>query len=107
MQGDRSHRLAPILFSLALFAFAYFHQGGGWNQNGRFAMVRALVERGTFSIDSYLIYTQDDTSGTVLRRVPIQNGEFVDHHQKNVLVWRDSEGRPFPVNGSKLDQGNV
>ena len=40
------HRIQWLLFTTAFIAFAYFHQGGGWNQNVRFAMVRAIVEEG-------------------------------------------------------------
>jgi hypothetical protein len=51
---------AELLVFLATFtSFAYFHPGGGWNQNGRFAQVRALVEEGRFAIDSFLIYGRD------------------------------------------------
>jgi len=34
-------------------AYAYFYQAGGWNQNSRFALVRALVERHTAAVDAY------------------------------------------------------
>lgn len=34
-----------------LVAYVYFYQAGGWNQNSRFALVRAIVELGTFRID--------------------------------------------------------
>ncbi len=37
---------------LTLFvAYAWFCQGGGWNQNSRYDQVRAIVERGRLSID--------------------------------------------------------
>ena len=32
-------------------AYAYFYQAGGWNENTRFALVRAIVEQGTLRID--------------------------------------------------------
>jgi len=32
-------------------AYAYFYQAGGWNQNSRFALVRAIVEERTLRID--------------------------------------------------------
>ena len=36
----------------ALFvAYAYFYQGGGWNQNSRFALVRAIVQQQTLRVD--------------------------------------------------------
>lgn len=39
------------VFVTALVAYAYFYQAGGWNQNSRFALVRALVENGTARVD--------------------------------------------------------
>ena len=37
----------------AFFAYAYFYEAGGWNQNTRFDLVRALVEHRGISIDDY------------------------------------------------------
>src|SRR5712671_2263245 len=51
-----SRRAEWLLFFACFFAFAYFNQGGGWNQNARFAEVRAIVEEGRFAIDDYLVY---------------------------------------------------
>lgn len=87
-----------LLFTLAFFAFAYFHQGGGWNQNSRFAMVRALVEEGHPWIDSFLIY-QRSPDGAKLRRTPVHDGKFVDGGKTRVLLWGDSNGHSLPVNG--------
>lgn len=42
-----------------LLSYAYFYPGGGWNQNTRFDLVRAIVERGTLSIDAYHQNTGD------------------------------------------------
>jgi len=47
------------LFALVLGAYAYFYQAGGWNQNSRFDMVRAIVEQGTSRIDRYAGNTGD------------------------------------------------
>jgi hypothetical protein len=48
----------PFWLAFALFAsYAYFYQGGGWNQNVRFDLVRAITERHTLQIDVY----QDNT----------------------------------------------
>ena len=41
------------LFVLVLVPYAFFYQGGGWNQNSRFDLVRAIVEQRTFEIDSF------------------------------------------------------
>lgn len=40
-------------------SYAYFYQGGGWNSNSRFDLVRAIVERHTLSIDAYQANTGD------------------------------------------------
>ncbi|HEY7510179.1 MAG TPA: hypothetical protein VIG50_08000 [Vicinamibacteria bacterium] len=47
------------LFALALTAYAYFFQGGGWNAAVRFDLVRAVVEQGTVRIDGYEKNTGD------------------------------------------------
>ena len=53
-------RRTPIVLALALFAsYAYFYQAGGWNQNSRFALVRAIIEHHTLQIDDYQLHTGD------------------------------------------------
>ena len=52
--------MAPARTGLALFALlfashAFFHQGGGWNQNVRYAQVRALAQ-GELAIDDQLFH---------------------------------------------------
>jgi hypothetical protein len=48
------------VLGIALFAsYAYFYQAGGWNQNSRFALVRAVLERHTLQIDAYQLHTGD------------------------------------------------
>jgi hypothetical protein len=49
------------LFLLLVGTYAYFYQAGGWNQNSRFDLVRAVVEQGTFTIDHYQHNTGDDS----------------------------------------------
>jgi hypothetical protein len=49
-----------ILFALCLGAYAYFYQAGGWNQNSRLDLTRALVERRTTVIDAYVKNTGDN-----------------------------------------------
>jgi hypothetical protein len=52
-------RRAAIL-GLVLFAsYAYFYEAGGWNQNTRVDLVRAIVEQGTIRIDDYQNNTGD------------------------------------------------
>lgn len=52
-------RPEAALLCLALGAYAYFYQAGGWNQNSRFDLTRAIVERGTHRIDAYYRNTGD------------------------------------------------
>jgi hypothetical protein len=47
------------LFALVLGAYAYFYQPGGWNQNSRFDLTRAIVEQRTSIIDRYAYNTGD------------------------------------------------
>jgi hypothetical protein len=49
-----------MVLGVALFiSYAYFYQAGGWNQNSRFALVRAIIERHTLQIDAYQLHTGD------------------------------------------------
>jgi hypothetical protein len=52
-------RPEAALFVLVLGIYAYFYQAGGWNQNSRFDLTRALVDRGTVVIDAYQQNTGD------------------------------------------------
>jgi len=52
-------RRAGVLAVVLLASFAYFYEGGGWNQNTRFNLVRALVEEHTLKIDAYHENTGD------------------------------------------------
>lgn len=52
-------RRALLIFVTLFISYAYFYQGGGWNQNSRFDLIRAMVERGTLRIDAYHENTQD------------------------------------------------
>jgi hypothetical protein len=55
-----AHRKAAILLGVVIFfSFIYFYEGGGWNQNSRFDLLRAMVERHTLQIDAYQENTQD------------------------------------------------
>jgi hypothetical protein len=42
-----------LLFILFFGTYAYFFQGGGWNQNIRICLTRAIIDHHTFIIDSY------------------------------------------------------
>ena len=52
-------RAALPLFALVFGTYAYFYQAGGWNQNSRFDLTRAIVEQGTLSIDAFQENTGD------------------------------------------------
>ena len=57
-------RTVPVKVALAigvvlLVSYGYFYQGGGWNQNTRLDVVRAVTEHGTLRIDPYTANTRD------------------------------------------------
>src|SRR5260370_17682695 len=52
-------RIATWLAILTFVTYAWFHAGGGWNQNSQFDLTRAIVERHTFAIDAYASNTGD------------------------------------------------
>jgi len=52
-------RRALLISAVAFISYAYFYQGGGWNQNSRFDLVRAIVEQQTLRIDAYHDNTYD------------------------------------------------
>ena len=55
-----SHWKTAILLGAVIFlSFIYFYEGGGWNQNSRFDLLRAIVEQHTLQIDAYHENTQD------------------------------------------------
>lgn len=61
-------RTALFLAAGLLVGYAYFYQAGGWNQNSRFALVRALVERGTLRIDETVRYDGKVITGDLAKR---------------------------------------
>src|SRR5215210_9470311 len=99
MHSDR--RIEVFIFAAAWLAFAWFNSGGGWNQNARFAEVRAMVEEGRFAIDSFLIYERTDSD--VLSRIPIQNGDIARNDRVERLCWSGNHGALLPINGIALD----
>ncbi len=59
-EKSASNWKAAFLLGLVTFlSFIYFYEGGGWNQNSRFDLLRAIVERHTLQIDAYHENTQD------------------------------------------------
>ena len=58
--NSSSHwKSACLLAAVSFLSFIYFYEGGGWNQNSRFDLLRAIVERHTLQIDAYHQNTQD------------------------------------------------
>ena len=49
----------PLLFVLLFASYAYFYQAGGWNQNSRFDLVRAITNEHTLNIDPFKFSTGD------------------------------------------------
>jgi hypothetical protein len=88
-----SRRAEALTFALVLLGAGYFHQGGGWNQNSRFAMVRSVVEHGSFFIDSHLVYQKraGAPEGS-LERVPVTSGNFERDGVSYALAWRSATG---------------
>jgi hypothetical protein len=96
MEKDR--QLSWLIFVTTLIAFGYFQSGGGWNQNARFAMVRAMVERAELTIDSYLIYVRAKPDpSTELRRISITNGEYEINGGRWLLMWPTHGGESSSV----------
>lgn len=58
-QPAATRAYAAILFAVLFSSYAYFYQAGGWNQNSRFALVRAITGRGTLRIDGFENCTGD------------------------------------------------
>lgn len=57
-----------LVLSVAIFfSYTYFYPAGGWNQNSRFDMVRAMLEQHMLRIDAYQDNTEDKA---------ISNGHF-------------------------------
>src|SRR5947209_17123643 len=58
--NSSSHwKSACLLAAVSFLSFIYLYEGGGWNQNSRFDLLRAIVERHTLQIDGYHENTQD------------------------------------------------
>ena len=79
-----SRRPQLLLFLLCWITFGWFHQGGGWNQNARFAEVRAIVEQGRFALDDYLVYRAE---GDLRVRDKVENASFVRDGTRYILCW--------------------
>ena len=71
-----------LIFFLLFASYAYFYQAGGWNQNSRFALVRAITNEHSVRIDPFQKatgdkaffdghYYSDKAPGLALTAVPI------------------------------------
>jgi len=85
--SDLDERVRPraargVLFVLLFASYAYFYQAGGWNQNSRFAVVRAIAQERVLCIDRFADstgdkaffrghYYSDKAPGLALSAVPI------------------------------------
>jgi hypothetical protein len=74
----RDHRAMQLLFGVFCFLYAYFFQGGGWNQNSHFDTVRAIVERHAFDITSEAANTGD---------VAIREGKVYSNKGPGLALW--------------------
>ena len=93
-------RIECYLFLVAFVAYGWFNQGGGWNQNARFAEVRAIVDGGELPIDNYLCYVR--RGGKALRRYPVVNGDVTIGTKTTRLCWVGDNGDLTPVNGVEI-----
>jgi hypothetical protein len=96
-----TRRLEWTLFATLLTANAYFFQGGGWNQNGRVAQARALVEQRTFAINDYLVYRVRPVEGERrLARRPVPPGtpwqKIADRACTADVAFGDGDGLYYP-----------
>lgn len=69
-------RNAAGIFAILFLTNAWFHQGGGWNQNVRFDQVRALIEKRTLRVDDYLLYSfgYDEQGAPAYERIELARG---------------------------------
>lgn len=99
-----SRRLELLLFFACWFAFAYFNQGGGWNQNSRFAEIRAMAEEGRFPIDNFLVY-QRTAGGDEIERLPVDHAEFTRNGERLHLCWVDGNWNLTPMGDTPPAEG--
>jgi hypothetical protein len=96
----RLGRNEVLLLASTFVAFAWFHQGGQWNQNARFALVRAIVEEGSFFIDSHIVYLPDREGDVRFRRAEVRDGEFEYAGRTYALGWIGAGGALTPIAGA-------
>lgn len=93
-------RAASGVFLILFLTSAWFHQGGGWNQNVRFSQIRAIAEQGHLSVDDYLLYRfeRDDVGAPGYRRVSLSHATEPEVllPQPNGLDLSLHEGHLYP-----------
>lgn len=97
-------RIEILLFFVCWLAFAYFNQGGGWNQNSRFSEIRAMAEEGRFAIDNFFVYQRTPEGGEI-RRLPVKNAEYEKDGQRYRLCWVDAVYELYPVGDRPVEAG--
>ena len=113
-------RTRAALFTLLFVSFAYFYQAGGWNQNSRFALVRAITNEHTLNIDPFSNatgdkaffdghYYSDKAPGLALAAVPaiavvrpVLHAVGGDPLRNNAYVFAHNGFLGYPV-GKKID----
>ena len=90
-------RAEVFLFFVALLSFGWFNQGGGWNQNARFAEVRAIVDGGELRLT--ITSATSAMAGRSLRRYPVVNGDVTIGGKTSRLCWVGRRGNLTPING--------
>ena len=97
MPTERKHRGGWVVFLVLFSAYAWFHQGGGWNQNARFDQIRAFSERGTWSIERFAYFEEVPDAGG-LRAVPPPDDLRIGPGlpEPNSLDVSLHDGRMFP-----------
>ena len=93
--AHRDGRVQIGLFVVLFVTYAYFHQGGGWNQNIRFDQVRSIVESADFAVHDYWCYEVVENGGgsRSLRRAPewVEGRTFLN--SRDFAIY---ENRVFP-----------
>jgi hypothetical protein len=97
-------RIEILLFFVCWLSFAYFNQGGGWNQNSRFSEIRAMAEEGRFAIDDFFVYQRTHEGGEILR-LPVKNAEYEMEGKKYRLCWVDGAYSLYPVGDRPVEEG--
>ncbi len=65
-----------LIFFLFFFTYGYFFQGGGWNQNTRICLTRAIIHQQSFIIDPY----KEDSQNPYFEFVNTGDWSFKDGH---------------------------